>query len=112
MYAVVEHSGKQYKISEGDIITIDLTDVSPDAESIELEKVLFVSDGENIELGTPYVQGARVTASFASTAAESVVKGPKLYPTHHRRRKNSRWRIGHRQKYHQVVIDKIDTGGS
>ena len=53
MYAVIEQGGKQYKITEGDCVNIDLTDVPPDAKTIELDKVLFVSDGENVKVGRP-----------------------------------------------------------
>jgi large subunit ribosomal protein L21 len=70
--------------------------------------VLFVGDGETSKVGKPYVEGAKVVASFGGTAEESVVKGEKLYVTHFRRRKNSKCRIGHRQKYLQVTIDKIE----
>ena len=108
MYAVIEQGSKQYKVTEGDSLNIDLTDISPDAKTIELDKVLLVSDGEDVKIGTPYLEGAKVVASFKTTAEEAVVKGKKLYPTHLRRRKNSKRRIGHRQKYLQVVIDKIE----
>ncbi len=107
MYAVIEQGGKQYKVTEGDCINIELTDVSPDAGSIELDKVLFVGDGEKVKIGTPLVKGAKVFASFKTTAEDGVVKGKKLYPMHFRRRKNSKRRIGHRQKYLQITIDKI-----
>ncbi len=108
MYAVIEQGSKQYKVAEGDRLNIDLTDVAPDAETIELEKVLLVSDGEDVKIGTPYLEGAKVIASFKSTAEDAVVKDKKLYPTYRRRRKNSRRRIGHRQRYLQVTIDKIE----
>ena len=108
MYAVIEQGSKQYRVAEGDCLNIDLTDISPDAQTIELDKVLFVSDGENAKIGTPYLEGAKVIASFKTTAQDAVVKDKKLYPTYLRRRKNSRRRIGHRQKYLQVVIDKIE----
>jgi large subunit ribosomal protein L21 len=107
MYAVIEQGGKQYKIAEGDCINIELTDVSPDAETMELDKVLLVNDDKKVKIGTPYVEGAKVIVSFKTTAEEAVVKGKKLYPMQFRRRKNSRRRIGHRQKYLQVVVDKI-----
>jgi large subunit ribosomal protein L21 len=107
MYAVIEQGAKQYKVTEGDCINIDLTDVPPDAKTIELDKVLFVGDGKKVKIGTPYLKGAKVIASFATTAEESIVKDKKLYPVHFRRRKNSKKRIGHRQKYFQVTIDKI-----
>jgi large subunit ribosomal protein L21 len=109
MYAVIEQGGKQYKVAEGDRLNIDLADVTPEAEAIEMENVLFVSDGETVKIGKPYIEGAKVTASFKDGSAEKAsVKGEKLYVTHLRRRKNSRSRIGHRQKYLQVTVDKIE----
>ncbi len=107
MYAVIEQGGKQYKVAQGDCLNIELTDMAPEAKRIEMANVLMVSDGENIKVGTPYIKGAKVIATFKSTAEEAVVKGEKLYPMHFRRRKNSKRRIGHRQKYLQVVIDEI-----
>jgi large subunit ribosomal protein L21 len=107
MYAVIEQGGKQHRVAAGDRIDIELTEVAPDAETIELNKVLFVSDGQKIKIGTPYVDGATVSASFSANAADAMVKGPKLYPMYFRRRKASKKRIGHRQHYLQVTIDKI-----
>ena len=107
MYAVIEQGGKQYKVAQGDCLEIELTEVAPDATTIELDKVLFVNDGEIVKVGTPYLDGAKVIASFKTIAEDAVIKGKKLYPMHFRRRKNSRRRIGHRQKYLQVVIDEI-----
>ena len=108
MYAVIEQGGKQYKVAQGDTLKIELTKISPEATTIELDKVLMVSDGEDIKVGTPLIKGAKVVASFKTTADEAVVKGKKLYPMNFRRRKDSRRRIGHRQKYLEVVIDKIE----
>ena len=110
MYAVIEQGGKQHKVAEGDRLNIELTDLAPDAKTIELNKVLLISDGEKIKIGTPYLEGAKVIASFKSTAGEAVVKGKKLYPMHFRRRKSSKKRIGHRQKFLEITIDKIQTG--
>ena len=108
MYAVIEQGGKQYKVAQGDCLNIDLIDFSADAKTVELDKVLLVSDGKKVKIGTPYLKGAKVIASFKTTAQDAVVKGKKFYPTYLRRRKHSRKRIGHRQKYLQVVIDKIE----
>ena len=108
MYAVIEQGSKQYKVAEGDCIDIELTEVAPDAQNIELDKVLFISDGEKVTVGQPYIDGAKVVASFSKTATDSIVKGPKLHPMYLRRRKASKRRIGHRQKYLQVTIDKIE----
>ena len=107
MYAIVEQGGKQFKVSKGDCINIDLVDVKSDAEVLEMDKVLFISDGKDIKIGQPYIEGAKVVAKFKTTANDAVVKGPKLYPVDFRRRKNSSRRIGHRQKYLEVVIDEI-----
>ncbi len=108
MYAVIEQGSKQYKVAEGDCLNIDLTDISPNAKTIELDKVLLINDGKKIKIGKPFLKGAKVTASFKTTAQDAVVKGDKLYPTHLRKRKNSKRRIGHRQRYLQVVIEKIE----
>ena len=107
MYAVIEQGSKQYKVAEGDCLNIDLMDISPDAKTIELDKVLLISDGKEVKVGTPFLDSVKVIASFQTTVEDAVIKGKKLYPMHHRRRKNSKKRIGHRQKYLQVVIDKI-----
>jgi len=108
MYAIIEQGSKQYKVTEGDCLEIDLTDVTPNSKKVKLDKVLFFSDGKKAKIGDPYLKGAKVTASFKTTAQEAVIKGQKLYPSHFRRRKNSKTRIGHRQKYLQVVIEKIE----
>lgn len=107
MYAVIEQGGKQYKVSEGDRLDIELTEVPAEAKKIELDKVLLISDGKKIMMGMPYLEGAKVTASFENTAGEAVIKGLKLYPMHFRRRKNSKKRIGHRQKHLRITIEKI-----
>ena len=108
MYAIIEQGGKQYKVSQGDVVNIELTEVPADAKTIELDKVLFVSDGKKVQVGSPYLKGAKVVASFKVSAEDAVVKGPKLYPMHFRRRKNSSRKMGHRQKYLQVMIDTIE----
>lgn len=108
MYAVIEQGGKQYKVSQGQTIDIELTDVAQDAKQLELDKVLMFSDGKDVKIGAPYIAGAKVIGSFKTTAQDSVVKGEKLHPTHFRRRKSSHKRTGHRQKYLRVLIEKIE----
>ncbi|MCE5340438.1 MAG: 50S ribosomal protein L21 [Planctomycetaceae bacterium] len=108
MYAIIEQGGKQFKVQQGDKLKIELADVSPDAKTIEFDKVLMVGEGKDAKIGAPYVDGAKVTAKFITENAEdSLVKGPKLFPTYFRRRKASKKRIGHRQKYMEVMIEKI-----
>lgn len=108
MYAVIEQGSKQYKVAEGDCINIELTEAAPDAETINLDKVLFVNDGQKVHIGTPYLKGAKVVASFKTNAEGAVVKGKKIYTMYFRRRKNFNKRIGHRQKFMEVVISKIE----
>ena len=107
MYAIIEQGGKQYKVTEGDVIHIELADIPEKAKGVDFDKVLFVSDGRETKIGRPYLSGAKVTAKFAGTPDDAVIKGPKLYPMQFRRRKNTRRRIGHRQKYLKVTIEKI-----
>ena len=108
MYAVIEHGGKQYKVSAGDNLNIELTEIAPDATNIEFDKVLFVGDEKTKKIGTPYLEGAKVIGAFKTTAEDALVKAKKLYPMHFRKRKDSQRRIGHRQKYLQVTIEKIE----
>ena len=82
MYAVIEQGSKQYKVAEGDCLNIDLVDVKADAKKIELDKVLLVNDGKNVKVGTPFIKGAKVIASFKTTAEDAVVKDKKLFPMH------------------------------
>ncbi len=107
MYAVIEQGGKQYKVAKGESINIELADVAPDAKTIEMDKVLFVADGDKIQVGKPYIDGAKVVANFQKTAEDSVIKGKKLYPMHFKRRKGKKRKMGHRQKYMKVTIDEI-----
>jgi len=108
MYAVIEQGSKQYKVAQGESLDIELTGAAPDATTLEIDKVLLVSDGQNVKIGNPYVTGAKVIASFQGTADESIIKGQKLFPQHFRRRKAFKRRVGHRQKYHRIIIDKIE----
>lgn len=107
MYAVIETGGKQYKVAQGDVIEVELLDVKPEAKKIDFDKVLLISEGDKGNIGTPYIKGAKVTATFDQNAEEAVVKGKKLYPMKFKKRKDSRRKMGHRQKYLQVTIDKI-----
>ena len=103
MYAVIEDSGQQFRVCEGDVLDVDLRDLADDAEKIEFDRVLLVSDEGDVKVGTPLVAGAKVVAEVIDARA----KGPKLRVYHLRRRKASRRKAGHRQKYVRVRIAKI-----
>jgi len=101
MYAIIQDGGRQYKVSEGQELTIDYRDV-PSGESISFDSVVAYSDGSNLRLGEPTLSGASVTAKVLGVA-----QGPKLVIQKFRRRKTMRRRTGHRQLFTMVKIDKI-----
>jgi large subunit ribosomal protein L21 len=101
MYAVIEDSGSQFKVEEGDVIRVDLRDLPEDKTSIEFDKVLLIG-GEKAQIGTPVVDGAKVEADVLTE-----VRGEKITIIKLRRRKNYRRKRGHRQKFLRVKITKI-----
>ena len=103
MYAIIEDSGQQFRVSEGDLLDVDLRDLPEDATEVEFDRVLLLSSDEEVKVGTPLVDGAKVTAAIVDPLA----KGPKLHIYHWRRRKGSRRKTGHRQKYLRVIITSI-----
>ena len=103
MYAIIEDSGRQYRVSEGDLLRIDLLEPEAAKATIEFTRVLLVSDGDNVKVGTPLVNGAKVVAEMEKPQ----VKGKKIRVFKYKRRKGTRRTIGHRQKYTEVRITKI-----
>lgn len=101
MYAVIESGGKQYKIAIGDRLKVESLDVEPGA-SVDLDSVLFLRDGEDVKVGSPYV-GSTVTATVVGHG-----RGEKIRIFKMRRRKNSRQRTGHRQNFTELEIISID----
>ncbi len=101
MYAIISTSGRQIKVQEGQVVTIDLTSADQ-GDSIQFDRVLAVSDDTGLKFGAPLLDGATVTGEVLGP-----IKGPKLTVQKLRRRKNSRRRTGHRQLYTSVRIDKI-----
>jgi len=103
VYAVIEDSGQQFRVSEGDVLSVDRRDLPADAATIEFDRVLLLNDDGKTKVGTPLLKGAKVQAEILDPEA----KGRKVYIHRWRRRKNSRRKTGHRQKYIQVRITKI-----
>jgi large subunit ribosomal protein L21 len=101
MYAIVEDSGTQIKVSTGDIFNVDLRDVEGDA--ITLENVLMISGGKGkATVGTPYVEGASVAVEVLEE-----IKGDKIDVIKFKRRKGYRRKTGHRQRYLKVRVGEI-----
>ncbi len=107
MYAIIEDSGQQFRISEGDELNVDLRDLPEGAREVEFDRVLLISGEGKTQVGTPLVKGAKVLAEVLDEKA----KGPKVYIYRLRRRKASRTKTGHRQKYLRVRVTKVVTAG-
>ncbi len=101
MYAVVETGGKQYKVSPGDLITVEKLPGEP-GTLVELPKVLLVRQNGDLKLGSPLLNGARVVAEIVAQE-----RGPKVIVFKFKRRKNYRRKIGHRQALTQLRIKEI-----
>lgn len=102
MYAIIETGGKQYRVSEGDVVMIEKLDVN-EGEAVEFNRVLtVVKDGE-VTVGKPVVDGAKVTGKVMAQG-----KGKKILVFKYKAKANYRKRQGHRQPYTKVVIEKID----
>ncbi len=101
MYAVIASGGKQYKVAIGDRLKVESLDLDPGA-SVDLESVLFLSDGEDIKAGSPYLNSV-VRATVIGHG-----RGEKIRIFKMRKRKNSRQRTGHRQNFTELEIVSID----
>lgn len=102
MYAVIETGGKQYKVSEGDVVFIEKLDAEAGSE-IKFEKVLIAGEGEAVKVGTPLVEGASVTAKVLKNG-----KAKKVLVFKMKRKKNERKKRGHRQPFTKVEITAIN----
>lgn len=102
MYALVEILGKQYKAEEGAVLLVDRLPLEAGA-SYEIDKVLAVVDGDDAKFGTPYVAGAKITATVVEE-----VKGDKVKVFKFHRRKGYRRTQGHREKYTKITINTIN----
>jgi len=104
VYAIVEAGGHQHKVTKGQLIDIDRFDAEP-GSTIELEKVLLVSDGSAITVGQPTIVGAKVTATVLRE-----LKAPKIIVFKYKPKTRYRRRQGHRQRYTRLRIDEIVGG--
>ena len=100
MYAIVESGGSQYKVSEGDLLEV-ATLAADVGSTVELDKVLMVSSDEQVAVGTPYLDGAKVTATVRTHG-----RGKKIIVFKHK--KNYKRKQGHRQGYTRLHIDAIE----
>jgi len=101
MYAVIEDGGKQYRVAEGDRVLLERKDAAP-GDRVTFPRVLLVAREGEVHVGKPLLEGASVTG-----VVERETKGPKVVVMRLRRRKASRTKTGHRQRYTAVRIEKI-----
>ncbi len=101
MYAVIQTGGKQYRVSEGLKLKVEKLDAA-EGDSIELDKVLMVANGDDVKVGTPYVDGGKVTATVTAHG-----RGKKVKIIKFKRRKHHMKRQGHRQAYTELEITNI-----
>ena len=101
MYAVVVTGGKQYRVSEGDTLRVE-TIAAQEGDTVELGQVLMIADGDDIKVGTPYLEGGKVTATVAGHGRAKKIKIVKF-----RRRKHYLRQKGHRQPYTEIKVTGI-----
>lgn len=101
MYAVIETGGKQYRVTEGDVIFIEKLDVEENA-AVTFDKVVAVAKEDGLAVGAPYVEGATVSATALKNG-----KGKKITVFTYKPKKSSSRKMGHRQAYTQVRIESI-----
>jgi large subunit ribosomal protein L21 len=100
-YAIVADGGKQYKAVIGEYIEVDRYPLEV-GEEIDMDRILLIADGENVKVGTPFIQGAKIQATVVAQ-----VKGPKVVVFRYKAKERIRSKTGHRQKYTRVRIDAI-----
>jgi len=101
MYAVIKTGGKQYKVSEGQTLKVEKI-AADEGASIDIDQVLMVVDGDKVSVGSPLVEGGKVTATVKSHG-----RGKKVEIIKFRRRKHHRKQMGHRQSYTELQITGI-----
>ena len=104
MYAIISDGAHQYRVEEGLVFEVQRKALAEDTKVYEFDRVLMVGDVEGgPKIGQPVVEGAKVTASVLGE-----IKGDKITIRKHRRRKNYSLKKGHRQKFLQLKVDKIE----
>ena len=105
MYAIVQTGGKQYRISEGDVINVEKLNAEAGSE-VSLDEVLVIGSEDGIKVGKPYVEGASIKADVVENG-----KGEKLVIFKYKAKKDYRKKQGHRQPYTRLQIKEISFEG-
>ncbi|MBA59439.1 MAG: 50S ribosomal protein L21 [Gammaproteobacteria bacterium] len=104
MYAVIKSGGKQHRVEPGEVLRVEKLDMA-EGDKIEFNEVMMVGDGDDIQIGAPYVEGGTVSAEVLAHG-----RGDKITVIKMRRRKHYRRQAGHRQHYTEIKI--LDIAGS
>lgn len=102
VYAVIQTGGKQYRVSEGDVITVEKLDAEV-GKDLTLDRVLLVSKDGKVEIGNPVVSGAKAVAKVLGHG-----KAKKILVFKYKPKDNIRRRQGHRQPYTRLLVEKIE----
>ena len=100
-YAIIEDGGKQFKAVVGESIEVDRYPLEV-GDELDMDRVLLISDGENVKVGTPFVTGAKIQGTVLAHT-----KGPKVIVFRYKAKERIRSKTGHRQKYTKVRVDAI-----
>lgn len=103
MYAIIESCGKQYKVTEGDVVFFEKLDAE-EGKKVTFDKVILVSDEGKVQVGNPYVKGVKVEGKVVSHG-----KAKKIIVFKMKAKANYRRKYGHRQPYTKVEITSIKT---
>ena len=101
MFAVIESGGKQHRVEEGEILRLEKRAAGP-GETVTFDRVLLIAQGDDIKVGTPFVDGVEVTAEVVGEG-----RGEKITVIKFKRRKNYHRKQGHRQSYTEVRVTGI-----
>ena len=102
MYAVVKTGGKQYRVTQDQYLKVEKLDGN-EGDTIELDQVLMIADGDKLKIGSPMLDGGKVTATILSHGRHKKVEIMKF-----RRRKHHQKRTGHRQYYTEIKVTGIN----
>jgi len=102
MYAVIETGGKQYRVAQGDVLTVEKLEANV-GDTVTIERILMVEKEGTIQVGTPVVAGAKAVLKVMEHG-----KGEKIIVFKYKAKKNYRRKQGHRQPFSKVVIESIE----
>jgi large subunit ribosomal protein L21 len=105
MYAIIENGGKQYRISEGTKVRLEKLSAG-EGEEVRINEILAINDGSSLLIGNPYVSGAYVDGKVLSQG-----RSRKIIVFKYKKRKDYKKKMGHRQAYTELLVEKIHLEG-